>query len=100
MLIDLGSTHDLMSSKFASKLEFSVTNIKTYKVCLRNGESNPIDCQFLGVFVILQRMQTTANFDVWRESQYDVILEMSWLNDVDAWIVCKHGEVHGKFFQH
>lgn len=21
---------------------------------------------------------------------------MSWLNDVDAWIACKHGEVQGK----
>lgn len=21
---------------------------------------------------------------------------MSWLYDVDAWIACKHGEVHGK----
>ena len=96
MLIDSGSTHNLMSSKFASKLGLPVTKTEPCKVFLPNGESNPIDCRLLDVPVILQGTQTIANFEVWTGSQYDVILGMTWLNDVDAWIACKHGEVHGK----
>lgn len=44
----------------------------------------------------LQETRTIANFEVWTWSQYNVILEMSWLNVVDTKIACKHGEVHGR----
>ena len=37
MLIDLGSTHNLMSSKFASKLGFPITKTEAYKVFVSNG---------------------------------------------------------------
>jgi hypothetical protein len=84
ILIDSGSTHNLMSSKFASKLGFPVTEIEPCKVFLPNGESSPIDCRLLDVPVMVQGMQTIANFEVWTGSQYDVILRMSWLNEVDA----------------
>ena len=46
----------------------------------------------------MQGTLTIANFEVWIWSQYDVILGMSWFNDVDAWIACKHEEVHGKLY--
>ena len=85
-----------MSSKFASKLGFFVTKTEPCKVFLSNGESNPIDCRLSDVPVIVQGSQTIANIEVWIGSQYDLILEMSWLNDVDARIACKHGEVHNK----
>ena len=85
-----------MSSKFASKLEFPITKTEPCKIFLPNGESNPIDCRLLDVPLILQGTQTIANFEVWTGNQYDVILGMSWLNDVDAWIACKHREVYGK----
>jgi hypothetical protein len=29
-------------------------------------------------------------------ARYDVILGMAWLQEVDAWISCKEGAVHGK----
>ena len=48
--------------------------------------------------MVFQGTKIIANFEVWTGSQYDVILGMSWLNDVDAWIACKHGEVHDKLF--
>ena len=97
MLIDSRSTHNLMSFKFASKLGFFVAKTEPCKVFLPNGESNPIDCQFLDDSIILQGMQTIANFELWTRSQSDIILRILWFNDVDTYIVCKHGEVHGKF---
>ena len=96
MLIVSGLTHNLMSSKFASKLRFPVSKTELCKVFLPNGESNLIDCRLLGVPIILQGTQIIGNFEIWTGSQYDIILGMSWLNDVDVWIACKHGEVHGK----
>ena len=35
------------------------------KVFLPNGQSNPIQCQFLDVLVVLQGTQTIANVEVW-----------------------------------
>jgi hypothetical protein len=44
----------------------------------------------------LQGTQSIANFRIWTRSQYFIILKFSWLNDVEAWNACKHGEVYGK----
>ena len=96
MLIDSGSTHNLMSSDFPSKLGFLVTNTEPCKVFEPNGDSNPIECRLLDIPVILQETQTMADFEIWSGSQYDVILGMSWFNDVDAWIACKPREANGK----
>ena len=85
-----------MSSKFASKLRYPVTKTEPCKVFLPNGELNSIDYRLLDVFVILQGTQTMANFKVWAGNHYDVKLKMSRLNDVDAWVACKHEEVHDK----
>ena len=46
--------------------------------------------------MIVQIIQTIANFEVWIWSQYDVIHRILWLNNVDVWIACKHGEIHDK----
>jgi adenylyl- and sulfurtransferase ThiI len=37
-----------------------------------------------------------ADFEVWNEAMYDVILVITWLEQVDAWIACKVGAVYGK----
>lgn len=62
MLIDLGSTHNLMSCEFASKVGFPITQIEPCKVFLTNGELSPIECRLLKVLVILQKTQTIVNF--------------------------------------
>ena len=71
-----------MSSKFASKIGFPVTKIEPCKVFIPNSESNMIECRLLEHPVILQGMQNITNFQVWIENQYDVILEMWWLDNV------------------
>ena len=43
MLIDIGSTHNLMMSKFASKLGTSTTKIEPCEVLLCN-----VECRFFG----------------------------------------------------
>jgi hypothetical protein len=44
----------------------------------------------------IQGMHTMADFEVWNEARYDVILGITWLEQVDAWIACKEGAVYGK----
>ena len=44
MLIDSGSTHNLMLSKFASNLGLPVSKTQHCKIFLSNGESNMIEC--------------------------------------------------------
>jgi hypothetical protein len=41
-------------------------------------------------------MDTKEDFKVWNEARYEVILGMVWLKQVDAWIACKEGAIHGK----
>ena len=53
MLINSCLTHNLMSSKFASKLGLMVSETKRCKVFLSNGESNPIECRLLDVPIIM-----------------------------------------------
>ena len=64
LMIDSRSTHNLMSSKFASKFRLSISKTKPCKVFLPNGVSNPIECQLLDVPVTLQGIQTITNFEV------------------------------------
>ena len=44
----------------------------------------------------IQGMDTKANFKLRNEARYEVILRMAWLKQVDAWIACKEGAIHGK----
>ena len=50
----------------------------------------------LRVPVNIRGVNTEADFNVWDKAQYELILGMAWLKEVDAWIACREGEVHGK----
>ena len=71
IFIDLGSIHNLMSFKFASKLGFHVTKTEPCKVFLPNGQLHLINYPLLDDSVILQGTQTMANFEVWAGNQYE-----------------------------
>ena len=94
MLIDSGSTHNLMWSEFASKLGQPHTKIEHCKVFLSNGELSPIECWLLKVHVMLQGTHTIEKFQGWTWIQDYVILGMLWLNVVNAWIACNHKDPH------
>ena len=80
MMIDSGSTHNLMSCKFASKLGFHVTKTKPCKLFILNGESNPVD---LDCWTSLSYCKKRKAFDILKYG-HEVNTTSYWLNDVDA----------------
>jgi hypothetical protein len=86
ILIDFGSTHNMISADFA----------KRCLVLLPNNHSSSIDHWLVNVLVSIQRVDTIVDFEVWNRARYNVILGMVWLQEVDAWFACKEGAVHGK----
>ena len=50
----------------------------------------------LKVYVNIQGVDTKVDIEVWNEARYEVILDMAWLKQMDAWIACKEGAIHGK----
>lgn len=96
ILVDSGSTHNMMSADFAKKLRLPLVPVKACSVLLPNNESSAINHRVLEVPVDIQGVNTCADFEVWSGARYDVILGMAWLCQVDAHIVCKEGAVHGK----
>ena len=38
------------------------------------------------------------DFKVWNEARYEVILNMVWLKQVEAWIACKEKTIHEKLY--
>jgi hypothetical protein len=96
ILIDSGSTHNMISADFAKKLGLPLVPTKLCLVLLPNNQSSSIDHRLVNVPISIQGVHTTADFEVWNGARYDVILGMAWLREVDAWIACKEGAIHGK----
>ena len=96
ILIDSGSTHNMMSVSFAHKIGLPLIPIKPCSVWLPNNQPSFITHRVLRVPVSIQGVNTEADFEVWDGARYEVILGMAWLKEVDAWIACREGEVHGK----
>jgi hypothetical protein len=96
ILIDSGSTHNMMLVWFAHKIGFSLIPIKPCSVWLPNNQPSFIMHRMLRVPVNIQGVNTEAYFEVWDGARYEVILGMAWFEEVDAWIACKGGEVHDK----
>ena len=85
-----------MSTLFAHKIGLPLIPIKPCSVWLSNKQSSFITHRMLKVPVSIQGVDTKVDFEVWNGVRYKVILGMAWLKQVDAWIVCKEGAVHGK----
>ena len=96
ILIDSGSTHNMMSTSFAQKIGLPLIPIKPCSVWLPNNQSSSITHRMLKVPVSIQGVDTEVDFEVWNGARYEVILGMAWLKQVDAWIACKEGAIHGK----
>lgn len=84
ILIDSGSSHNMMSSSLARKLNLPLIPINSCSVLLPNGDSSTIDHRVLNVPISIQGVETTADFEVWSGARYDVILGMAWLREVDT----------------
>ena len=67
-----------------------------FSVWLPNNQPSFITLRVLRASVNIQGVNTEADFEVWDGARYEVILGMTWLKEVDAWIACQEGEVHGK----
>ena len=96
ILIDSGSTHNMMSVSFAHKIGLPLNLVKPCSVWLPNNQPSFITLRVLRASVNIQGVNTEADFEVWDGARYEVILGMTWLKEVDAWIACQEGEVHGK----
>ncbi|MBE3102723.1 MAG: hypothetical protein IMZ40_00590, partial [Bacilli bacterium] len=96
ILIDSGSTHNMISTSFAHKIGLPLVPIKPCSVLLPNNQTSSITHRMLKVPVNIQGVDTEVDFEVWNGARYEVILGMAWLKQVDAWIACKEGAVHGK----
>jgi hypothetical protein len=96
ILIDSGSTYNMISANFTKKLGLPLVPSKRCSILLSNNQSSSIDHRLVNVPISIQGVNTTADFEVWNGARYDVILGMAWLREVDAWIACKEGAVHGK----
>jgi hypothetical protein len=95
ILIDSGSTHNVISTDFAKKLGLPIMRTKSCLLLLPNNESTFIDRHLVNVPISIQGVDTLADFEVWNGARYDVILGMTWLKQVDAWIACKERAVYG-----
>jgi hypothetical protein len=95
ILIDFGSIHNMMSTSFAQKIGLPLIPIKPCSVWLPNNQSSSITHRMLKVPVSIQGVDTEVDFEVWNGARYEVILGMAWLKQVDAWIACKEGAIHG-----
>ena len=84
----------MTSANFMMKLGFLQVLVKARFVLL-NNKSSAINYRMLKVSVDIQGFNIVANFEVWKGMQYNIILEMAWLCQVNAHIACK-GVVHGK----
>ena len=96
ILIDFGSTHNMISASFDHKIGHPLIPIKPCSIWFSNNQSSSITHCMLKVLVNIQGVDTLMDFEVWNGARYEVILGMGWLNQVDAWIACKEGVVHGK----
>ena len=96
ILIDSGSTHNMMSVLFSHKIGLLLISVKSCLVWLPNNQLSFITHCVLRVPINIQRMNTEANFEIWDAARYEMIPGMAWLKEVDAWIAYKEGEVHGK----
>ena len=86
----------MMSVSIAQKIELPLIPIKSCSVWLPNNQSSFITHCVLRIAVKIQGVNIEANFEVWDGTRYEVKLGMAWFKQVDAWIACKEGTVHGK----
>ena len=84
ILIDSGSSHNMMSTSFAHKIGLPLIPIKPCSVLLPNNQSSSITHRMLKVPVSIQGVDTEVDFEVWSGARYEVILGMAWLKQVDA----------------
>ena len=96
ILIDSGSTHNMISASFAHKIGQPLIPINPCSVWFPNNQSSSIIHCILKFPVNIQGVDRLVDFEVWNGARYEVIFGMGWLNQVDAWIACKEGVVHGK----
>ena len=78
----------MMSTSFIHKIGLPLIPIKPCSICLPHNQSSSITHRMLKVLEV--------DFEVWNGARYEVILDMAWLKQVDAWIACKEEAVHGK----
>ena len=97
IIIDFGSTHNMILATFAKKLELYLILIKHCLILLPNSQSNSIDHCLANILVGIQGVDTIVDFEIWNEARCDVILGLAWLQQVDAWIAYKEGAIYGKF---
>ena len=96
IVIDSGSTHNMMSTSLACKIGLPLIPTKPCSMFLPKNLSSSITHPILKVPISIQRVDTMVDFEVWNGARYEVILGMAWLKQVDVWIACKEGAVHGK----
>jgi hypothetical protein len=97
IIIDFGSTHNMILTTFAKKLGLSLILIKHCLVLLSNSQSNSIDHCLANILVGIEGVDTIVDFEIWNEASCDFILGLAWLQQVDAWIAYKEGAIYGKF---
>jgi hypothetical protein len=91
VLVTSGSTHDMLSANIAS------SGTSVFFVTSENDSSTINHC-ILKVLVNIQGIHTSSDFEVWNGGQYNIILGMVWMSQVDTHIVCKNGALCGKPF--
>jgi len=84
ILIDSGSTHNMISTNFGKKLGLPLIPVAPCSIMLPNDDTNSIDYYILNAPVSIQGVETKVDFEVWNGAHYDVILGMAWLRQVDA----------------
>jgi len=89
IFIDSGSTYSMISANFAKKLGLPLIPIAPCSLLLPNDDTGSIDHCILNAHMSIQRVETKVNFEVWNGVYYDVIFDMAWLHQVDAWIIEK-----------
>lgn len=98
ILIDPGSTHNMMSTSFAHKIGLPLIPIKPCLVWLPNNQSSFITHRMFQVLVNIQGVDTKVDFKIWNRTKFEVIMSMAWLKQVEAWIAIKEGAIHGKLY--
>lgn len=77
ILIDSGSTHNMISANFATKLGLPLIPVAPCSVLLPNDDTSSIDHCILNASVSIQGVETKVDFEVWNGARYDVILGMA-----------------------
>ena len=78
ILIDYGSTRNMMSVLFAHEIGIPLIPSKPCSVWLPNNQPSFITYRVLRIHVNIQEVNTEADFEVWDEVRYEVIPGMAW----------------------